>query len=164
MKKCTLLLLALTLLLGIVGCRQRSEEIQEPVNFYYLTDLTTQDDFDQVIMTEVRESSGYTTDELLDLYLAGPICEGTTNPFPEGLSVVYLRRQGTKSIIILSEQLLQLSGLDLTLACSCLASTMFELYGCQSVEIIVNGHLLDGKTSVVIDREDLVLYDHSYSS
>lgn len=164
MKKCVLLILILSLLTCIWGCGQQSEEIQKPVHFYYLADLTAEEKFDQVIVKEIAESAGLTEEELLNRYLAGPAAENTINPFPSGLSVIYLRKQESKVVLILSPELLELSGLDLTLACSCLATTVFELYGCQSLEIIVNGHLIEGKTSIIISREDLVLYDESYVS
>lgn len=164
MRKFILSVLLLSLLLSMFGCGQHNEEIQEPVNFYYLADLTASDEFDQVIVEEVTESAGLSNEELLAHYLTGPKSEGKVNPFPHGLSVVYLRKQSSRIVLILSTELLELSGLDLTLACACLASTVFELYGCQSLEIIVNGHLLDGKASIVISREDLVLYDGSYVS
>lgn len=164
MKKCVLLILLLSLLPGIWGCGQQSEEIQKPVHFYYLADLTAEDHFDQVIVKEIAESAGLTEEELLNRYLSGPAAENTVNPFPNGLSVAYLRKQESKIVLILSPELLELSGLDLTLACACLATTIFELYSCQSLEIIVNGHLIEGKPSIVIAREDLVLYDGGYPS
>lgn len=164
MRKYILPVLLLSLLLSMFGCGQHNEEIQEPVNFYYLADFTASDEFDRVIVEEVTESSGVPDDVLLANYLTGPKTEGMTNPFPQGLSVVYLRKHAPDIVLILSSELLELSGLDLTLACACLASTVFELYDCQSLEIIVNGHLIEGKTSIVISRDDLVLYDGSYTS
>lgn len=164
MKKCVLLILLLSLLLGIWGCGQQSEEIQKPVHFYYLADLSVEEDFDHVIVKEIAESAGLTEEGLLNRYLAGPTAEEAVNPFPSGLSVIYLRKQESKIVLILSQELLELSGLDLTLACACLASTVFELYSCQSLEIIVNGQLIEGKASIIISREDLVLYDGSYLS
>ena len=164
MKKCVLLILILSLLTGIWGCGQQSEEIQKPVHFYYLADLTAEEDFEHVIVKEIAEGAELSEEELLNRYLAGPTAEETINPFPNGLSVTYLRKQESKIILILSPELLELSGLDLTLACACLASTVFEQYSCQSLEIIVNGHLIEGKPSIIISREDLVLYDGSYAS
>ncbi len=164
MRKTILILLAISLLYSMIGCRQRSEEILEPVTFYYQADLSSDEDFDSIISPEIREGADLTEAELLDLYLSGPAADHLVNPFPENLSVLMLTRKGPQVEITLSNQLGQLSGIDLSLACACLASTAFELLNCQIVEIMISGTLIDGKASIMIKQEDLVYIDSSFSS
>lgn len=66
--------------------------------------------------------------------------------------------------IVLSTQITKLTGIELTLACSCLSLTLFELTKCNSVEISVDGQMLAGQPSVLIHRDDLIFVDNTLQS
>lgn len=169
MKRYFSLIIVLSLLFCMCACGETNTDIQAPVHFYYHTivndtDISNSDGFDSTIAAEIREGADYTADELLALYVSGPQSTGLFNPFPDDLTIISTELQGSRLCITLSTEFSQLGGIDLTLACSCLASTAFELYGCSSVEIIANRAQLDGKTSIIVDKEDIILIDDSYVS
>lgn len=166
MKQTFIFLLIIIMLVTMCACNQKDVEHLQPVNFYYHSDLTSENRFDTIFMPEIRESAGYdnATIDLLNLYLAGPIYGDLQNPFPVGLTVLSLNAQNKQTAITLSSEFSQLRGLDLSLACSCLCMTLFELFDCQRVMILCENTLPDGLGYIVIDKEDLVLYDDTYQA
>ena len=166
MKRLLACLLVLAIAFGMCACAGKDDEIQKPVNFYYLGLLDAKDDFENIVIAEVREGYGYedSTLALINLYLFGPKSEEFTNPFPEDVTVHSLSVESEKVSIVLTKQFAQLTGLDLTLACSCLCLTLLELYDADTVQIAAAGALLAGRDTLTFDKNDLVLTDISYSS
>lgn len=162
-KRISVIVLTLVLLC-MIGCSKKGDEIKTPVNFYYHNPLSSEENFDKVIVPEIREGAEFTKEELIIQYLCGPERQDLESPFPEGLELVSLVVSGNRVIITVSHLLGELDGINQTLACSCLATTIFELYDCQTVEIIIDDQALDNKASIVIRKDDLVLNDSSYSS
>lgn len=163
MKRIMTVFLAIVMLC-LLGCTKEKEVIQHPVNFYYHSNLSSDENFDQIIIAEIREGANCSSEELISQYLLGPNSNELENPFPEGIHLVSLRVDAKRIIISLSESFSQLDGIDMTLACSCLATTLFDLYDCNTVEIVSEGLFVSGKSSVVLQREDLILFDSSYIS
>ncbi len=163
MKRIMIAFLALMLLV-LCGCANQSETIQQPVNFYYHNNLSSSENFDQIIVAEVREGAQHSNEELIAQYLRGPNSDELENPFPQDIALASITVDARRVIIALSPSFSQLSGIDMTLACSCLGTTLFDLYDCQTVEIVSEGLFVNGKSSVVLQREDLVFFDSSYVS
>lgn len=166
MKRYLAILLILCLLFCACGRQSEDEDIQNPVSFYYHSNLESEDGFSNIIVAEIREGSGYedATLDLLDLYLKGPVYGDLVNPYPAGVCVDSLAVYKDHMSITLSKEFSQLSGLELTLACTCLSMTLYELYDCSSVEISAKDSLLDGQDSVVYEKQDLLLSDDGYAS
>ena len=159
MKKVLSLLLSFALICALSGCTQSNESPKVAVNFYYCTPAEDYETIHQTIFPEIREGADYGSDlqPLLNDYLRGPVSENLVNPFPESTSVESLAQTGTEVCLVLSSRFARLTGIDLILASSCISYTVFELTGCQSVRISVDGLLLDGDPEIVIRNNDILL-------
>ena len=140
MKRCICLLLILCMAIPFCGCAE--EETSEPVRFFYLRypDRYRYGSAEGVVTYEDRDASGHTGDVkyLLTLYLQGPADETLLSPFPGNLKDMY---------ITLDARFLTLKGMDLTLACVCLARTALSLVNAQTVHIQVSSD--EGQISLV---------------
>lgn len=116
--------------------------------------------FDSAIMQEARTDIPYQSpSQVIGIYLKGP--EGTelANPFPEGTTLKAISiYQGTLKISV-SDHLSELTGIDLVIACACLARTGMELTDTTSVQILCENTLLDGKKSVTFDLNTVIFED-----
>lgn len=165
MKRFLCIILCLLLLLSMTACGHKKEEFTDPVHYYYLR-VQSQDNIhhgsdDSVMLPEVREGHGLLEDtgRLLENYLAGPVSETCRSPFPAGTVLVGWEMDGTTLCVTLSDQAAELTGIDLTLACACLARTFMELTGAGAVRIRAESLELDGKVSITMNQSILVLLD-----
>lgn len=78
-------------------------------------------------------------DGLLRLLLAGPESPGLESPFPQGTTLRSWRVEGDQAVVDLSEAYGGLSGVDLTLADSCIVLTLCQLPGVHAVYLTVEG-------------------------
>ena len=156
MKRIALLCLAAALLVSLAACAQTAHGAV----FYYTRtpDTYAYGQMDGVIAGEYRDTTGHDGDlkYLLTLYFHGPTLENLTSPFPSGISLRSVERSGGNLTVALSGSLTLLSGMDLTLACACLAHTCFSLTDAQSVTISSEGL---GFVSKTLTRDSLVLSD-----
>ena len=156
MRKIIALMLAAALLIGLTGCL----ETTDTVTFYY---ARHEDSYlygldNGVIAGESREVTGHRGDlkYLLTLYFHGPTTEYLRSPFPSGMVLRTVERQGDTVHVALSSSLTMLGGTDLTLACACLAQTCFGLSNAQAVSITAEGL---GIVSMTLTRDSLLLVD-----
>lgn len=168
MKRCIILFLILLNLFSFAGCKQKKTDFVEPVVFYYCSDITDNNisdaSFHNVFVPETHEGAGFSNDAvgLLSLYLNGPLAQDLVSPFPSGMTVIAVQTNNEKTTIILSDEFAELTGLDLTIACTCLAMTVFQWNECDFVEISAESVLLDKQSSITIEREKLVFSDNAY--
>lgn len=161
MKRACALLLCLALLLAGCGGDEQTEKIRSPYTYYYRTaevDYTTEDG---VIRGETRDISGHEEDPawILEDYFEGPQREDLVSPFPKDLAVLdYQEKEGT-AFLRLSGEFANLSGVELSVAAACIARTLFGREEVSSVSITAEGGLLDGKQSLTLDREGILLVD-----
>ncbi len=155
------LLLAAALLLGMGGCAAKKDPVEQPVNFYYVRLHPDYTAANGLLAAEVREGAGQDRDYalLLETYLRGPADGEWVNPFPEGLTLCSVSTEADVLSITVSEELAQLSGANLSIACACLALTGMDLTGCGTVRISADGQTLFGEPSVQLRKEDLVFED-----
>ena len=159
MRKHIACFLAAFLLLSLCGCQEKSACIS-PVNFYYQAAEFSYDAAGTAISPEVREGKDHTSlDDALREYLQGPESASLKSPFPGGLQLLAAEIDGVTLHLTLSDQLSQLSGLALTMACSCLALTALELAQAEQVTIQAESKLLDGEKIITMDRDSLALVD-----
>ena len=164
MKRIYLLLSILILLGALFGCgKQPKTEIVAPVTYYYHNDLEQKDDFSNVFVAETRESVQFQEDlvALLNDYLTGPESEGLINPFPAGLEIISFAESGDTANIQLNDKIGTLSGIDLTMACSCLSLTVFDMTECDYVQISAENVLLSEQSFLTFSRESMVLRDET---
>lgn len=165
MKKLTAILLLIFLAVSMVGCTQE-KELTDPVRFHYLQAPQTDGELphgtaDSVIAPEVREGAEYRHDLelMLDIYLHGPLDKDYLSPYPVGTTLRQFAVEDSGATVVLSNHFASLSGLDLTLACGCLAMTVMDLTGAESVTIRTEGTLSADTDSITMTRDDLVLFD-----
>lgn len=155
--RCLCLLLALLLL---AGCGADQESGENAVKFYYLQAQIGYSSEDSVITWEHRSDNG-TLYETLTLYLQGPLSDELTSPFPAGTSLVEIDEEDQVLNLKLNARLATLTGMELTLACTCLAKTCFAMTDAREVRISANDTLLDGVKYITITTDSLLLTDSS---
>ena len=161
MKRILCFILVLTILALSSGCDKNSDNFKMPANFYYRNASVAFFEDDSIIAFEVREIAAQKDNlvDLLNTYLDGPISHELVSPFPSGLKAISAERNDDTLVITFNKMFSTLSGLDLTVACSCIYATITELTDCTTVEIKTEGQLPDNVTSIVLSNEDLLFTD-----
>ena len=161
MKRLLTLCCVLALLCTSMGCSTKTKPPKKPVTFYYLTQDTICDGKTEIIQPEERESAGYESnmEALLNIYLQGPRSISLRSPFPAHLTVTRYATTGSTAILTLSTELSYLSGIDLTLACVCIANTLFDLTELSRVQIFAADAQLEGQSSITLERDDVYWID-----
>ena len=165
MKRLTAILLLVIIVLNLSACKAEHEPIC-PVSYHYLRAPLSDGEIlhgsaDSVIAPEIREGDGYQNDvsHLIEIYLLGPLDRNYRSPFPVGTALKSITVDGAHASVVLSRHFANHNGIDLSLACACLTITVMELTGVESVTISVDGFQLDGKTSITMDRSNMILTD-----
>lgn len=161
MKRLVCGFLCLLLCFSLSGCKEDLVPMTEPVEFFYLRDSFSYTDTDSVIGSELREAAGHKEDlnYLLDLYFSGPQSDALAKTFPPECSSVSFSTRGSTITIVVTDAFASLTGMDLSVACVCLAKTLTGISGFHTVVIRAQTQLLDGKKSITIRNEDSVLLD-----
>ena len=165
MKK--IICILIVFLLCFSGCHL-GRESQQNVQFYYLrnADNFVYGSSDGVVTYEERDATGYEQDirYLLTLYLQGPVDETLESPFPAGCKLKDIALEADQISLLLNSNLTTLKGIDMTLACVCLAQTCFSMTNVQSVRIMAES--FDGRIGVdqTIHINSLLLEDLPQSS
>lgn len=158
MKKYIAVLLSLLLLLG--GCSAPAPIQEETLRFYYCTADVSYDSNAVSIQSEMREISTLdTTESIIRTYLAGPVSEELSPPFPAGVKLIAITEEESIVFVTLSEEFAKLSNLDLTMACSCLALTILDMTDADYVSIAAEDSLLNGQQTIIFDRNTVLLQD-----
>lgn len=95
--------------------------------------------------------------QLLERYWAGPRQEELTSPLPEGLALLGTELSGGRLRLDVSAAYGMLSGVELTLADSCLTLTLTQLPGIYSVMVTVNGAPLEYRSVQELQARDVLL-------
>ena len=166
MKRMICLLLALALLTGCVpqGLGRRGINVQ----FYYISK-----DPDYFSSTGILKPEERILNEdqdnvagLMERYLSGPIGQEFSSPFPQGLRMISAEEVeqefSPKEItLVLDDSLTDLSGIRLQLACACIARTLYDYGGYETVNIRAETLPLEGDQEFIsIQPAKLVLEDH----
>lgn len=166
MKRLFAIILLFLMLPCLCACAQ--EKILFPVTFHYLRAPLPNGEIshgapDSVIVPEIREGDGHQEDFtfLLDIYLLGPLESTCRSPFPVGTRLEEFTLENGAASIVLSDDFGELTGIDLTLACGCLTMTVMDLTGAETVTILTEDTLLDGKESITMDRSNIILIDEA---
>ena len=155
MRRYLCILLVLSILFSLFGCR--SNDFENPIVFYYLRKTDTFDSDDSVIAHEIVEGSRYSHISLvLSAYFQGPQDSTLESPFPAGTYLLNTQKADDILTITLSREFASLSGVSLSLACCALAKTVMEYTGVSAVQIQTLSTLLDGDASIVIRESDRV--------
>ena len=161
MKKTTALLLLLSLCLSLAACGSDEPKLQSPVSFYYPRSEVTYGSADSVIGSERREAAGYQNNyiDLLGLYLKGPISPEFKKPMPAGTELLYLSVENGTAIVTLSDHIARITGMELTVACACLAKTVMAITGAEAVDIRAHSQSLGDTGNIMITKDNILLLD-----
>ena len=162
MKRITALLLCITIVLCVCGCKKETPKLISPVSFYYRSAEMVYDGTSAIISAEQRESAGFNGNMqlLLNAYFNGPVSPELTSPFPRSLKVISYSAYGATATVQVSSVISQIKGIDISIACACIASTILDMdESINRVQITSSGAYLDGTDSVTIARDDLLLLD-----
>ena len=153
MKKITALLLILSTLF-LLGCQSA-----EPngVTFYYSRQPDQFQYFqeDGVISSEIRDLAGHRNDlrYMVGLYLAGPMEEGLSLPFPKTVRMINVTESNNKITVELSGHTNILNDSEFTLGCTCLALTCMDFTSCSEVTVT------SGARTLTLDKDSILLFD-----
>ena len=156
MKKLIVFLLSIIIMVTLLACSAENP-LKSPVLFYYPAKTVSYGSSDGVIRPEKRDSADYKNDPsgLIMLYLQGPKSTELVNPFPEGLTVRSYAVLDTEVILELSPHFSTITGMELTMASTSLARTIFHLTSTKKLTIITEGVA----QTHVINASDLLFED-----
>ena len=161
MKKLIACLLIFNLLLPFSGCAK--SKVQVPGTFYYRRSEITYGGSDGVIAAEIRELSGMkgNLNAILTEYLKGPQTFGLESPFPRDTKVEHWSLDNGTLLLTMSQSFAAISGVELTIACTCITRTMLELLDITQVQFQVPEGLLGGARMLTYSSELISLSDDS---
>lgn len=161
MRRCVVSGIILLLILALSGCSGKNNTVEQPANFYYCTSSISFDTAHGVIAPETRDIAGFEQDltALINHYLRGPNSSNLTSPFPNGSAVLWINQSDRELTLIMNQQFTQLTGLNLSLACSCISKTIFSLTDFESITIRARDTNLDGTKSVTMTRDSILIQD-----
>lgn len=161
MKKWLSFLLIFSLLLPTWGCG--SDAIKNPGNFYYRRIESQFEGTDGIIAPEIRDVGNLRGDigAILQAYMSGPESDELESPFPRDTEILEWKMISSSLHINFSDSFSQLSGIDLTVACACIAKTCMELTDADTIRIRADGALLNGSTYIIMTEDNLNLVDDS---
>lgn len=153
--------LVLAALILLSACSRPLEPPQSPVTFYYKNAQIQYGTSSGVIGTEQREGLHHEQDYrwILDAYFCGPLSEQLQSPFPKGTQALDYSYDGGILTLTMSEEFSKLTGLDLSVACSCITLTCLDLAGVTAVRISGMSDLPELSNPGEINGSSLVLED-----
>ena len=154
------LLLALAGLLLLSACALMEDGEETPpqgaYKVYYA--VTGEQSRVRAVDWEYRVPSGEdVAAELAELVLTQPEDPGLTSPAPAGTRLLSCQQEEGQLRLDLSEQYGGLSGVELTVANSCLTLTLCQLEGVEEVSITVEGEPLPYQTMRTMGADDVLL-------
>lgn len=154
MKRIISLLMLFSIMVCLLGC---SSAEPKGVRFYY---SRTSDQFeyfeeDGVIRSEQRDLTGHWDDlrYMVGLYLAGPLEEGLSMPFPKTTRLISVEKDNGTITISISGHSNILTDSEFALGCACLTMTCMEFTDCSAVTVI------SGERSITMDTNHILLFD-----
>ncbi len=165
MKRIFQLLLWTALLLSLVGCgaavQSGEGSMRQPVSFYYRAG--SEDYSGGAIQAELRDlgPEALSVEEILTMYLRGPLRENLRSPFPADLALEKTVLQDGLLTLTFNDAYANLSGIQLTLVNACLVHTMTQFSGIDSVCVQTTGSTVTEQVSVSLRPENFLLVDDS---
>ncbi len=163
MKRIAAFLLILCCLAGILGCTAEKKTPEDSVAVFYKKEKTTYGTSNGVICETYMHTSGHKAEYayLLNQYLKADPGEGFAQTFPNGVRLLQFKLEGLTAKVVLSDRIADFSGMELTIALTCLTQTVMSMTGCQEVIISASTKQLDGQNFVTLNRDSYLLIDSS---
>ena len=146
-------------LLTLAGCgmgKSQDKDTEHPYEIYFVAE---NDESGAAVGGEFWHAQGKEPliQELLARLLAGPETKERNSPFPKGLEVRSWELNDGKLDLDFSEAYEGLSGIDLTLANYCLALTLCQVEGVDSIHVTIEGEQNPLTTGENLRPEDVIL-------
>ena len=160
MKRVISTLLTLIMLLCCLGCQREKDTVT--LYFYYPRyeyGYNEQEGmfFRESALAEIREDITYqSARQVLNEYLKGPVDPAMANPFPADLQLISLSIYENKLYLTVTDQLSELTGIPLVMACACLGKTAMQLTKVQQVQIRCESALLDGEKTINLTMDSFI--------
>ena len=146
------------LLLSACALVESGEETQPQGAYKVYYAVTGEEATVQAVDWEYHVPSGEdTASALAELVLSQPETPGLTSPAPSGTRLLSCQLEEGQLRLDLSEQYGGLSGVDLTVANSCLTLTLCQLEGVEEVYITVEGEAIPYQTLRAMGTDDVLL-------
>ncbi len=154
MKRFICLMLVLSLLPGLSGCR-RDSRLTEEAEFYYVRTDFSQSVLQGALASERRDITGHSRElsYLISLYLTGPMNEELAAIFPPETRLEALEKHDDTLKIILTETE-EISASRFSLGAGGLAMTCFPLTDACTIQIDSGSH------TIRLTRDSLFLEDN----
>ena len=163
MRKFLCILLVICTLLGIAACGHTDPMPENSIAVYYKREKPDYGTEDGLITGTYMESAGHENDYLylLNQYLHSAPGEGFTATFPSGVSLISFQLEALTAKVVLNSNITNYSGMDLTIALTCLTKTIMSLTGCQEIILSASGTLLNGESFITLNQDSFLLIDGS---
>ena len=146
------------LLLSACTLADSGEETQPQGAYRVYYAVTGEQATVQAVDWEYRVPSGEdTASALAEMVLSQPETAGLASPAPSGTRLLSCQQEDGQLRLDLSEQYGGLSGVDLTVANSCLTLTLCQLEGVEEVYITVEGEAIPYQTLRAMGADDVLL-------
>ena len=157
------ILCILLVLLCFAGCSEQKQIPADSVEVYYVREKPIYGSSDGLIAPVYMEAMGRKKDIpfLLNLYFQKTPEAGYVSAFPAGVTLVSYKLEGLTATIVLSDEIAGLSGMDLTVALSCLTKTVMSLTGCEEIILSAWTKELDGQSFITLNKDSYLLLDDS---
>ena len=162
MKKLCILILCTALFLQILcACSQKKEELVQPTDFYYCNSEIGYNSISAVIGSERREAVSFQNniDTMLSAYLKGPSSPDLYSPVPATASLIGSSLSDGELYLEFNEAFSELSGVQLSICCSCILMTVYAFCGVETVHFSASDALLEDRSEIVLNIQDVVLQD-----
>lgn len=166
MKKILCFLLIFSFAAALWGCTSHEAVPENAVAVYYKRSVPVSGSADGVIVATYLDATGHQQDYpyLLSQYFRTTPPEGLASTFPKGMSLVSFKLEGLTAKIVLSDRIADYSGMNLTIALTCLTQTVMSLTGCQEVIISAATMQVNGQNFITLNRDSYLLTDDSVAS
>lgn len=161
MRKTIALILCIALAMPLFGCA--GDQFQTPGLFYYRRSTIVYDTEEGVIAPEQREVASLDGDigAILEAYFSGPESSELEAPFPRDSQILSWLVEGNTLILTMNDAFGALSGVELTIACTCITRTLLGLVDLTQVQFRMEDALLGGEKSITLSGDNVSLSDDS---
>lgn len=135
MKRIILFVLCFALFAGC-GTGQSSGQSAAELSFYYAVKWNDGAIGENTVDSEKRTMEVFTLQQLMDAYLAGPLSETLSSPFPSGTRLLAVEDGENGTELIMSGEFFTLQGVDLSIASCCLARTVCEYIDVDHITLV----------------------------
>lgn len=158
MRKYLILLLVLVLL--FCGCAG-PQSSTESAFFYYYSVSALYDNTENVIYAQPinADFEKLSLKDILAKYLQGPASENLDLPFTKGTTVIEITEQPDALTVMLSGECSGMQQLELSLAGSCLARTLFQFTQAQSITVQSEDGFSYAENDLIFTRSNILTVD-----